>query len=311
MEERKRLAKEISSKFIVVEIPFYAIELLFVVLAGLGIMLQNSTLLLGGLAACIVFLIIMGIICGQISTARRLMVARALVGFEISSDPVKEGMNRVKKHGGYFEYRRTSRSFCVIMNKMLAGLDSATKMMEQIPYVGKLAAIANHVVNRAYRNTTDLLVTYQMACYETTDKGQFYDLLTLLLQHGKDYIMKIVKVEVRNYVATYLPAVVSVVTFIIYYINKSPLFLVIAVICGAATFAADIYMDEKADRDILCDYIEYVQSHEVDQNLRNKVANGLEISDDLLRVNDAVNYHNSQNDYRAAKSIEDIAHRLG
>ena len=59
-----------------------------------------------------------------------------------------------------------------------------------------------------------------MACYETTDKGQFYDLLTLLLQHGKDYIMKIVKVEVRNYVATYLPAVVSVVTFIIYYINN-------------------------------------------------------------------------------------------
>ena len=272
MEERKVKARETSKLFNKKMMPYVGIEALIVIMGLIwGRLISNDIIKIVGLIVLfIIYMIVFGLVA-KLNDARKIMYCRILVGKEISDDPIKEGLKRIDKFGRR-NLRRYRRDCGRIMYVVVKGALSLGDMMEQIPQLKKISGLYKKIVNRLYENCAKTLVTYQVGCYEEADPEQFYDLVTYFVQDGKNFILKTVKSELKEFIVGEVTSVIMVIALMAYAFTGNIIFAVLAVV----SFLIDIVLaGNKDDFNILCDYIEYVQTHELDVSLKDMIVTGV------------------------------------
>ena len=272
MEERKVKAGEIAKLFDKKVMPLMGIEALIVIIGLIGSrLISNNVIKIAGFIVLGIIYIIILWLAGKLNDARKIMYCRTLVGKEISDNPIKEGIERIDKFGRR-NLKRYRRDCGRILYVVVKGAMSLGDMMEQIPELKKISGLYKSIVKRLYENCSRTLVTYQIGCYEEADREQFYDLVTYFVQDGKNFILKTVKSELKEFIMGEVTSVILVIALIAYAFTGNIVFAVLAVIF----FLLDIVLSaNKDDLNILCDYIEYVQTHELDVSLKNMIVAGV------------------------------------
>lgn len=279
MNERKEKAIEIRKLFNKKLIPYLSIEAVLILIGFIGSrIISNSTLkIVGFIILGIIYLIVLAM-ASRIEEARKIIYCRILVGKEVSDNPVKEGFERLRKLGTN-SLRKYRRECGRIMYIVVKGAMSIGNMMEQIPGLEKVSGIYKKLVKRLYEDCSKMLVTYQLGCYEEADQEQFYDLITYFIQDGKNFILKTVKSEAKRFVRAELNAIVICIGLLGYVYTKNIIFVVITI----AFFIISLLLSYSNDElEILCDYIEYVQTHELDTELRDKIVMGVKTGNTVL-----------------------------
>ncbi|WP_026652610.1 hypothetical protein [Butyrivibrio proteoclasticus] len=303
MEERKRLAKSIQKQFNKKSYPFALIILALSAIALLAFKFISNeiVMIVGG----IILLIIWGITMSYwnlLDEAERLMYARALVGKPISDNPVKEGIERIRKFGrrNLWQYRRSCGR---IMYWVAKGAMAFGDMMEQVPYVKELASTYKRIVERLLKESASIVILYQLGYYEEANQDQFYDLVTYFVQDGKSFVSKTVKLEFKRFICNKISTVFMIPFLLLYMYTKSPVFIAIMVV----EFIISIVLSPKGNyMELLCDYIQYVQSHQLDTELRDKIILGIKSGNTVLDFRKAYINPNEYNMRKVAGGVSDI-----
>lgn len=279
LEERVKLAKHIKRQFVRKELPF---DIAILAIAALELVLfkfiKNE---IACIVSAIVLLIGIGVLLGivnMLDNASKIMYSRALVGKQISANPVSEGIQRYRDFGGrrLWSYRRKCGR---VMYFVAAGAMSFGEMMENIPYVKNVAGIYKKIVKRIYEESASILVLYQLGCYENADEDQFYDLVTYFIQDGKNFLKKIVKIEAIKAVWRTIGTVLAGAALLMYFVTSNKLFIPLAI----AIWVIEIIVTPGSNyMELLCGYIEYVQSHPLNTALRDKIALGIKSGSKIL-----------------------------
>lgn len=303
MEERKRLAKYIRKQFNKKEYPFALITLVLSAIALLVFKFINNdiVMIVGGIILLIIFGIVMTY-WNLLDEAEKLMYARALVGKEISSNPVKEGVERVRKFGrrNLWKYRRSCGR---IMYWVAKGAMAFGDMMEQVPIAKELAGTYKNIVKKLLHESASIVILYQLGYYEEADQDQFYDLVTYFVQDGKSFVTKTVKLELKRFICNKISTIFMIPFLLLYMYTKNPVFIVVIVI----EFIIGIVLSPKGNyMELLCDYIQYVQSHELDTELRDKIVLGIKSGNTVLDLRKAYINPNEYNMRKVAGGVSEI-----
>ncbi|SDB45266.1 hypothetical protein SAMN02910298_02267 [Pseudobutyrivibrio sp. YE44] len=301
MNERKRLAKEINRGCFIRGIVGFALFIPYGIAYAIICNTGNSPLIVMGLFLGFILLFLVGARAGKYSIVADIMSSRALVGKEISNDPIKEGLERYKKYG-YRKFKAQSRSCGEILYGLTRGAMEIGELMEHVPVLQYVAATYKKIVRRAHDNTAKLIVTYQLGIYEEGDDDMINDLITYFVQDGKKFLLRTVKTEVKGYILGWVWYGVSAVLVLAFLATKSivALILLVPVLFLAAAWGAII--SSRGDFNTLCEYIEYVQTHELDTVLRAKILTTFETGDRMLNIRDAVYNPTNGNVERAIHS---------
>ena len=306
MEERKRFAKDIRKMFGKKMNPLFAIEAVIALIALAGSRIPNTVvIIIGGLILLVIYMIVLHFLDFYVF-AEKIMYCRALVGKEISDDPVKEGCDRVRNFGNrnLKSYRRKCGR---IMYTVGRGAITVGNLMEQIPGLDKVSGIYKKLVKRLLHNSSHILVTYQLGCYEDANEEQFYDLVTYFVQDGKSFLAKTVKSEAKEFIGNKIAGVFILAAFLGYAFTKSIILAGIGIILFVVSIIVSVNDD---DFNILCDYIEYVQSHELNMDLREKLVLGIHAGNTVLDFTRAYNNPTEYNMRRAINSVGEMAERF-
>lgn len=308
MEERKKLAKEIKGKFNRRIWLIIAGVIPFILLAFIGAKLQFGPLVMIGVFGGMFYFALTINLQNMYAYASELMTCRVLVGKEISADPVAEGVQRIKSYG-IRKMRSHSRSAGVVLYKIASGAMAAASVLDMIPGVKNFTFIYRNIVNRAYENAAKLIVTYQIGCYEEENQDMLYDLVTYFLQDSKQFILRHVKSEIKDIVLKNVCRVIFVVTVIVSFITTN--YAIFAIALGIIFLYAflSVAAGEDDDLNILCAYIEYVQSHDLDANLRAQVAELCTTGDNVLNIRDAVYNPTAYNLKKAVNSATELSEK--
>ncbi|MCR5771816.1 MAG: hypothetical protein K6G87_11395 [Butyrivibrio sp.] len=311
MKERKKLAQQIYNKFFLRTLVVLGVILILCIIA-------SATRLFGtgfiGILLGIVLLIVsafMLYMMGVYDNARTLMIARALVGREISDNPVKEGLDLLNKFGNR-RFIARKRSFGIIMRKATKGIIKITSYLAElnIPLMPVIAKLINNVVKTAYNNTAKMILCYQLGYFEDSNMDQFYDLVTYYVQDGKNFLLRTIKREIRSSIIAKVAATVTVLGIIAFYATHSPLAVILAVLPFVILLIGTFMGMPNPTIDTMADYIEYVQTHALNTQLKSQIVAGLEITDNVIDIKRAVQNPNTYNLRRAANSVEDISRRI-
>ncbi len=302
MEERKKFAKEIQKTFDKRMTPFLAI-LGGLLLVGLAGSLIPSTIIkiIGLIILGIIYFIVMGVV-DRLEFGKKIMYCRALVGKEISDDPISEGLERVRKFGTR-NLKRYRRECGRIFYTVGRGAMTVGEMMDQVPYLNKLSGLYKKIVKRLIENSSKILITYQLGCYDEADQEQFYDLVTYFVQDGKNFLLKTVKSEFKDFIKGEVSWIIMVPSLLAYAFTKNIIFAIIAL----AIFIVSIVLSyNEDDFDILCDYIEYVDTHELNTDLKNKLVVGVKTGNSILDFTKAYKNPTDYNMRKAVNGAEDL-----
>ena len=287
MEERKRLAKKIDGEFSKRQMLISAGHFsLFLITAVFGI-LQVPVV---PTVAIILFMLSWPFTINWSNLyyyAGQLMVCRALVGKEISADPVKEGVARYKSFGGR-TFRMRGRTCGKLLYKAASGAMAAASILEHIPVLKNFTFVYRSIVDRAYKNTAEVILSYQVGCYEEADEMQFFDLLTYFVQNGKNYIVRTIKTEVKTYVLCFVSFAVIAVSGVLCFFTRSLAFGFVMVAAYVLYFIVGIKISKNGDFKTFCEYIEYVQTQPLNTDLRDKIYTTCKTGDNILNIGDAL-----------------------
>ena len=309
MEERKKQAKEIKGLFRKKTLILMSVELVFVLMYIIGLKAQIFPFMSLGVIGFFLYFVLTTPRQNMYYNASDLMVCRALVGKEISNDPVAEGLDRIKKYGSK-GLRSKSRTCGLILYNLASGAMAAASILEMIPVVKNFTFLYKNIVNKAYQNAAKLIVTYQIGCYEEEDKEMLYDLITYFVQDSKKFLMRTVKSEIKSKVLFDIGFTVFCISGIILGLTHNMLFafICVAILVLYLVFAVALGGDD--DLDTLCEYIQYVQTHELDAQLRANIVGVSTTGDSVLNIRDAVNNPTEYTMRRAAKSASDLLDKV-
>jgi hypothetical protein len=302
MEERKKYAKEIQKMFDKRLTPLLLI-LGGILLVGLaGCLIPNIVVkIIGFIVLAVIYFVVMGA-ADRLEYGKKIMYCRALVGKEISDDPVSEGLERVRTFGrrNLKRYRREcGRVFYTVGRGALTVGD----MMDQVPYLNKLSHVYKKLVKRLIENSSKILITYQLGCYDEADQEQFYDLVTYFVQDGKNFLLKTVKSEFKDFIKSEVSWIIMLPALLAFAFTKNYLFAIIALVIMIVSIVLSYNED---DFEILCDYIEYVDTHELNVDLKNKLVVGMKTGNTILDFTKVYNNPTDYNMRRAVSGAEDL-----
>lgn len=305
MEERKKLAKEIKGKFARKELILMSVELIFVLMYIVGLKADIFPLMSIGVIGFFLYFVLTIPRSNMYSYASDLMVCRALVGKEISDDPVAEGVERLKKYGTK-GMRARSRSCGVILYKIASGAMAAASVLEMIPVIRNFTFIYKNIVNKAYQSAAKLIVTYQTGCYEEEDKEMLYDLITYFVQDSKKFLVRTVKAEIKSTVLFDIGFAFICISGIVLAFTKNLAFgaIIIGIFVLYLVFAIALGGDD--DLNTLCEYIQYVQTHELNRELRAGLVGTFKTGDNILNIRDAIYRPSEYNLKKAANSATEL-----
>ncbi len=241
--------------------------------------------------------------------AGRLMVCRALVGKEISDDPFNEGIERMKTIG-MRTFGIHSKTCGTILFKVAQGAMTLAAVLDHIPVLNKFTFVYRNIIDRAYRNTGKLLVSYQLGCYEETDEEQFYDLITYFLQDGKNFVTRTVKTEIKSYLIIAVNVILIGLCMIAFLFTKSPLIGIAILALFVLFFALGICQSQNDDFNTLCEYCDYVNTHELDTELRDKIKTTCKTGDNIFDIRGAVLNPSAGSLKKAVNSADELIGRL-
>lgn len=305
MEERKRLAREIKRKFKNKKLIMMSVELVFVLMYIIGLKTDIFPLMSIGVIGFFLYFVLTIPRQNRYYNASDLMVCRALVGKEISNDPVKEGLERLKKYGSK-GIKAHSRTCGVALRKIASGAMAAATLMEMIPVVKNFTFIYKNIVNKAYENAAKLIVTYQIGCYEEEDQNMLYDLITYFVQDSKRFLLRTVKSEIKSTVLFDIGFTIICVSGIVLFFTKNMTFAIVIIALFVLYMVFVIALGGNDDLNTLCEYIQYVQTHELDMQLRANVATACGAGDKVLNIRDAVYQPTEYNLKKAVNSAVDL-----
>ncbi|SHN49436.1 hypothetical protein SAMN02745247_00302 [Butyrivibrio hungatei DSM 14810] len=305
MEERKKLAKDIKGQFRKKTLILMSVELVFVLMYIIGLKAQIFPFMSIGVIGFFLYFVLSTPRQNMYYYASDLMVCRALVGKEISADPVAEGLERLKKYGSK-GMRSKSRTCGLILYKMASGAMAAASILEMIPVVKNFTFIYKNIVNKAYENAAKLIVTYQIGCYEEEDKDMLYDLITYFVQDSKRFLLRTVKSEIKSKVLFDIGFTVVCISGIILAITKNLLFAAIIIGLFVLYMVFIIALGGDDDLETLCEYINYVQNNELDTQLRANIVSMSETGDRVLNIRDAFSNPTDYALRKAAKSASEL-----
>ena len=309
MHERKRIAKEINRGCFWRGLIGYGLLVPYVAAYLYICQKGESNVVVLGLFLGFILFFLVSARAGKYLMVSEIMSSRALVGKEISDDPIKEGLERYKKVG-YRTFRAHNRSCGAILYGLTKGALALGDIMEQIPGVHYLSATYQRIVRRANDNTAKLIVTYQMGVYEAGDEDIMNDLITYFVQDGKKFLLRTVKTEIKNYILGWLWYGASAALVFAFISTKNPITLVLLVPVLLIACAWGAIMSTRDDFNTLCAYIEYVQSHELDTDLKAKLFNTFEAGDKALTIGDAVANPTAGNIERAIRSTGSLINQV-
>ena len=309
MEERKKVAKEISNKFAAREALVTGGHMLLLVIAVVAAVAN-----LWPLPTIFMILFIVAVpfdisLTNTYSSASEIMVCRALVGQKISDDPVQEGLDQYKKIGRKTFYAK-SRAIGAILYATARGAMKVAGIMDQIPGLNKVSFIYKRVVEKAYNNTAKLLVSYQIGTYGESNEEDYYDLVTYFVQDGKNFLLKTVKTEVRDYILSAILFVFIGISFIAVALTQSLSFGFAAIAALVLSFVLGIVMHRNDKLNTLGEYVEYVQTHAVNQQLRNNIISTCSTTDNILDIRRAFVNPSAYSVERAADSVQELAEKI-
>lgn len=305
MEERKRLAKEIDKKFAMKQALIsgghFALFAIFVI-AGLFQAIIVADI------AIILFLLSWPFtinLSNLYSYSGKLMICRALVGQQISADPVAEGVQRYKSFGGR-QFRMRGRTCGTILYMAASGAMAAASVLDYIPVIKNFTFVYKSIVDRAYKNTAEVILSYQVGCYENADEDQFFDLLTYFLQNGKNYLVRTVKTEVKTYILCAVSLFLMGLSAILCFFTQSLAFGFVFVAAYVLYFIFGIKISRDGDFKTFCEYIEYVQSNPLNTQLRDKIYATCKKGDKVLNIKDVITNPNAYTLKKAVNSFDEL-----
>ncbi len=305
MEERKRLAKEIDGKFGKMQ---FLISGGHFALLVIGIIAGMFQLVVVADIAIILFLLSWPFTINWSNLyaySGKLMVCRALVGKQISADPVAEGVQRYKSFGGR-QFRMRGRTCGKVLYTAASGAMAAASIMEYIPVIKNFTFVYKNIVNRAYQNTAEVILSYQVGCYENADENQFFDLLTYFLQNSKNYIVRTIKTEVKTYLLCAVCFFVMGVSAILCFFTHSLTFGFVMVAAYVLYIIFGIKISRDGDFKTFCEYIEYVQSNPLNTELREKIYAACQTGDRVFNIQDAITNPTEYTLKRAVNSFDQL-----
>ncbi|WP_408071993.1 hypothetical protein [Butyrivibrio sp. JL13D10] len=302
MEERKKFAREIRKMFGQKMRPFLIGDGVLIVLALAVSRIPIMALMIALLVVIGIIYFILLSIADRYHYAGKIMYCRALLGKDITEDPVGEGLYRLRKIG-FKNLRRYRRECGRIFYTVVKGAMSVGDMMENVPGLDKFAGAYKKLIKRLYENCAKTLVTYQIGCYEEANQDQFYDLVAYFIQDGKNFLLKTVKSEAKDFIASEISAILIAVTLLGYAFTKNILFAAVALVIFVLSVVLSANDD---DFNILCDYIEYVQSHALNMELRDKLIVAVKTGNSVLDFTKAYRNPTQNNMRRAIKGAEEM-----
>lgn len=282
MNNREK-AKEVQKKFNQRLGIYYGVMAAGVIVAAIGLMTKISAVILLGCVAFIAGLVILSWVDGYTEYAKRVMTAKALMGEEIPEDVVNAGIELVKKQGGSLSALKSqTQEFSHILYHLCQGIFTAAALMEKIPGLKSVSGIAQSMIKKAYRRINLLLEGYLFAKYGEMTKETYYDGVSLLLQDGKNFLVKSVKDAVVNELLVSASVIGTVVFVCLGGLLNNMVFVVLGIACVILYVVVAIVYESNKDFDMLASYIEYASTHEVNEEYRNSL---LVATDTATQVN--------------------------
>ena len=302
MEERVRRAKELRKIFDRRQLPIAAIWMVLMIPVFVGVYLQKDVIVIGFGIVFFIFWMLSLSVMNMWETAGKIMYARALVGKEISEDPYKEGCERAKKFRAR-DLREYRRKCARVFYTTVSGAMAVGSLLDQIPQLKGLGEAYRKFVKKMYRRTADFLLLYQMGCYDEANEDQFYDLVTYFVQDGKNFVAKSVKAEAVSFIWNRATSIFWLAPFVLFGFTKNPVFAVIAVVMMILSIVLHC---PNTDQELLCDFIEYVDTHELNRDLKEKLVLGVKTGNTVLDFKRAYYNPSDYNLRKVANGVEDI-----